>query len=101
MTCESCAELCHQVTIRTSGELWAAVNVAKQNVEDGTILQVHRSAATTTPIEELRRDTPIPDLIQMDFHCIRCDEQFHLVCETYHGAGGRWSWHGDDPQSIG
>jgi len=89
------------VIIGTPGELWTTIDVASQNVEDGTILQVHRPAATTMPVEKLTRSAPIPDLIQLDFHCIRCDEQFHLVCETYHGVGGRWSWDGGDAQSIG
>ena len=92
MTCEACIDLCREVIIKTPGNLWRAVNVARQNIDAGTLVQINRQDGSHTPIEKLNRDDPIPDLIEMDFHCTRCGEQFHLLCETYHGAGGRWSY---------
>ena len=105
-----CRPLSWTGTIRTPKNLWMAVNVVRQNVDDGTIVQILRQGRSSTPIGNLGRDGSMPDFIEMDFQCIRCEEQFHLVCENYHGSGGRWSWGvnrqstdscPDHPQSIG
>jgi hypothetical protein len=92
MTCETCEDLCRELIIQTPGNLWSAINVARQNVDDGAIFQVQTQDGSYTPIAKLNRADPMPDLIEMDFHCTRCGEQFHLVCENYHGAGGHWSY---------
>jgi hypothetical protein len=30
------------------------------------------------------------DFVECELACTRCGARYHLACETYHGAGGRW-----------
>jgi hypothetical protein len=93
MTCSNCADLCQNVSIRHPKELWHVIEVAKQNIADGTVLEFHDehgSVIVPTPIGELSASRPTPDIIKADFRCVHCSETFHLFCETYHGSGGRW-----------
>jgi hypothetical protein len=95
MTCPACADLCQHVPIRSPRDLWQAIKIARQNVDDGTIVEFEVDDGTVvaaTPIGELSEDGIRPDVIKTDFFCNNCRETFHLICETYHGSGGSWSY---------
>ena len=91
MPCEKCAELCVRYMIRQPGELRQAIEIARQNTEDGTIVELQDAAiASEIPFPILAAGNPWGDFVEHRFRCTNCGEVFHLHAETYHGSGGYW-----------
>jgi len=91
MSCASCADLCVRYQIRHPRELQSAIDIASQNVEDGTIVEVQdASLSNQFSFSELASGTPWGDTVEHHFRCVNCGELFYLHAETYHGSGGYW-----------
>ncbi len=91
MPCEKCNELCVRFAIRQPRDLQRAIEIAKQNIDDGTITEISDS----TPISQitfsaLATGQPWDDIVGYRFRCNSCGEIFSLHAETYHGSGGYW-----------
>jgi hypothetical protein len=91
MACEKCKELCVRFAIRHPQDLRRTIEIAKQNIQDGTIVEIQTiSQDDQIPFSELNIDQPLDDYISYRFRCISCGELFYLHVETYHGSGGYW-----------
>jgi hypothetical protein len=93
--CEKCRDLCRVVEIRSLGDLREAFRVAKDNIEDGTIVESRhrpegRDRAEAESLLALSDDGPWGDYLEFYFECSQCRQAFRLAAETYHGAGGQW-----------
>lgn len=88
MSCASCSDLTLVWPIRSPGELRTAVGIVRQNLDDGTILEV--ATATGSHFVDLSPTGPWDDVFQFRFLCPRCGQTFSLAAETYHGGGGEW-----------
>jgi hypothetical protein len=91
--CEKCRELCRVFEIRSPGDLAKAIRVAKDNIEDGTIVE-SRDRPEVESVLSVPDDGPWGDYLEFYFECSQCRQVFRLAAETYHGAGGQWKpWH--------
>jgi len=88
MSCTPCSELRLVWPIRSPGELLKAVNIVRQNVDDGTIREVARGSGPG--FDDLSPDGLWEDHLNYKFQCRWCGETFSLIAETYHGGGGEW-----------
>lgn len=94
MSCEECSELCQRIEIQTPSDFEMVLRVVKTNVADGTIQQAPAAPGRIMPpvdVASLPERGPWPDIVEESFHCLRCDQEFALEAETFHGAGGKWS----------
>ncbi|PQO28464.1 hypothetical protein DTL21_28080 [Bremerella cremea] len=57
-------------------------------------LKVNMNRVNTAVAKKLLRITTgelqWSDYINCDLTCTKCDADYHLSCETYHGSGGSW-----------
>lgn len=91
MTCKGCADLCVRYRIRQPRELRNAIDIASQNIEDGTIVEVpDASSENQFSFSALASGAVWGDTIEHHFRCVNCGELFYLHAETYHGSGGYW-----------
>lgn len=93
MSCRKCADLCVEYRIRLPSELRRAIEIARENIADGTIAEVaiaDVSSRPTEPFSSVSTDGPWSDVLNYKFRCTSCDEVFELSAETYHGSGGAW-----------
>jgi hypothetical protein len=90
-TCERCAGLRQRFDIRSPADLAKAIRVARDNVTDGTIVEVPSpSQVQHEPFSALSPDGPWDDVLGYGFRCTSCGQLFYLSAETYHGSGGEW-----------
>jgi hypothetical protein len=92
MTCDNCKDLRIDFKIRSSSELKKAMQVAKENVADGTIsLLTKETGDWSTPFAEISLEAVMrDDIVHYVFNCTSCGQKFKLHAETYHGRGGAW-----------
>lgn len=91
MSCEKCKDLCMRFVIRQPNELCRAIQIAKQNLDDGTITEVPNSdPISQVTFAALAKGEQWGDIVGYRFRCSSCDELFSLHAETYHGSGGYW-----------
>ena len=99
MSCEKCQDLCVRFAIRQPNELRRAIQIAKQNLDDGTISEVPNSdPISRVTFSALAKGEPWDDIVGYRFHCCSCGELFSLHAETYHGSGGYWE--PDNKESV-
>lgn len=90
--CKKCVDLKQVYEIKSLLDLQKAMKVIRANLDDKTLID--RSQAY--PFEELedcfKNGSPWPeDILEYFFECSACKQKFVLVCETYHGSGGKWT----------
>jgi hypothetical protein len=95
MGCEKCRDLCRLFEIRSPSDLSKAIRVAKDNIEDGTIVESRdrpdgRDRTQVESVLSVPDDGPWGDYLEFYFECSQCRQIFRLAAETYHGAGGQW-----------
>jgi len=91
MPCEKCAELCVRYPIRHPNDLRQAINIARQNLEDGTIMEVpNADSIGQVSFTAIASGEAWDDIVEYHFRCTSCGELFYLHAETYHGSGGYW-----------
>lgn len=91
MSCEKCKDLCVRFAIRQPHESRRAIEIVKQNLDDGTVTE----EPSSDPISQVRfavlaRGEQWDDIVGYRFRCSSCGELFSLHAETYHGSGGYW-----------
>ena len=90
--CLHCVGLRQRFKIRSPGELEKAIRVVRDNVSDGTIIEIpSRSGHASIPFSALNSKGPWDDVVGYAFRCASCGQLFYLSAETYHGSGGEWS----------
>jgi hypothetical protein len=93
-TCGRCSDLQREVVIDSPGKLRDLIRVVQKRLAEGA-LEERRSQepfASSAPFNSVPKEGPWPDYLLYTFQCTSCDSRFRLESETYHGAGGRWSW---------
>ena len=91
MSCNKCQDLCIRFPISQPHELRRAIEISKQNVEDGTICEVPDThSVSQVSFSDLAAGKPWGDMVILRFRCNSCGEVFTLHAETYHGSGGSW-----------
>jgi hypothetical protein len=91
MPCAKCNDLCVRFPIRSPRELKRAIEIAKQNVDDGTVSEVQvADSPSQVRFSQLAAGEPWDDIVRYRFRCNSCRELFSLHAETYHGSGGYW-----------
>jgi hypothetical protein len=91
VSCERCIDLCIRYAIRHPRELDHAIQIAAQNIADGTISEVVSDPRwNSCSFEKLSTGGRSGDFVEHHFRCLRCGELFWLHAETYHGSGGYW-----------
>ena len=91
MSCEKCKDLCVRFAIRQPNDLRRAIQIAKQNCDDGTISEVPESdPISQVTFAALAEGAQWDDIVGHRFRCSSCGELFSLHAETYHGSGGYW-----------
>jgi hypothetical protein len=91
MACEKCIDLCVQFAIRQPYELRRAIEIIRQNIEDGTLSEAPDSnLLSRVSFSALAAEEPWEDWVAYRFLCNSCGESFSLHAETYHGGGGYW-----------
>jgi hypothetical protein len=91
MACAKCNDLCVRFAIQQPYELRRAIEIAKQNVEDGTISEIpDANPLSQVSFSALAAGKPWDDIVAFRFRCNSCAELFSLHAETYHGSGGYW-----------
>lgn len=91
MPCEKCTNLCVRYPIRQPNDLLKAIKIAKQNVEDGTIIELpDLESINQNSFEAVASGEAWGDIVEYNFCCSNCSERFSLHAETYHGSGGYW-----------
>ena len=89
MSCNKCQDLCVRFPIRQPYELRRAIEIAKQNIKDGTISEVpDAKLLSQVTFASLADGEQWDDVIRYRFQCNSCGELFALHAETYHGSGG-------------
>lgn len=91
MSCEKCKDLCVRFAIRQPHELRRAIQIVKQNLDDGTITEVSNSdSISQVTFAALAKGEQWDDIVGYRFLCSSCGALFSLHAETYHGSGGYW-----------
>ena len=91
MPCEKCADLCVRYPIRQPNDLLKAIKIARQNVEDGTIIELpDLKSINQNSFSAVASGEVWGDIFEYNFCCSNCSERFSLHAETYHGSGGYW-----------
>jgi hypothetical protein len=89
--CKRCASLRQRFEIRSPADLAKAIRVARDNVADGTIVEIpSKSEVVHEPFAEVAPNGPWEDVVGYGFRCMTCGQLFYLSAETYHGSGGEW-----------
>ena len=90
-TCARCTDLRVTYPIRTPGDLTKAIRVVRDNVADGTLLDVTQPGEIASgQFAGLAEQGLWPDYLEYHFRCSACGQGFKLTAETYHGSGGGW-----------
>lgn len=101
MSCQHCQELCVKYIIRTPDQLRKAIRVAKAALSDKTLTEIHTADNWNQySFNECAEKMVWGDIVDYHFACNRCETQFVLGAETYHGSGGYWSPENEKPSSI-
>ena len=91
MACPSCDNLCIRYAIRHPRDLHHAIEIAKQNINDGTLVEVQDSSPhSDVSFNVIASGGAWGDIVAYRFKCRSCGELFALHAETYHGSGGCW-----------
>lgn len=90
MSCEKCKDLCVRFAIRQPNDLRRAIQIAKQNCDDGTISEVPES----DPISQITF-AALAEGVQWDDivgHRFRCSAWRVVLtsCRDDYGSGGYW-----------
>jgi hypothetical protein len=89
--CERCSTLRQRFEIRVPADLSKAIRVARDNVADGTIVEVPSPLpGINKPFSSILADGPWDDSMAYEFRCTTCGQLFSLSADTYHGSGGEW-----------
>jgi len=89
--CDKCEDLRIRYDIRTPGELTKAIRVVRDNLSDGTLIDITQPAHSPSGhFIDLSDAGPWPDYVEHYFRCGACGHGFRLAVDTYHGAGGKW-----------
>jgi hypothetical protein len=68
-----------------------AIKIARQNVEDGTIIELpDLDSINQNSFASVASGAAWGDIVEYNFYCSNCNERFSLYAETYHGSGGYW-----------
>jgi hypothetical protein len=93
LSCEHCEALCEEQKINSPSALRKALIAARDNLDDGTLRELphqisHQVGASS--FLEVANGTAWEDIVNFEFECNHCGQQFQLRAETYHGVGGAW-----------
>ena len=89
--CDNCSDLNTVFRIEFPGHLKQAIQVAKDNMADGTIsVDESETEQWSQSFNQLIASGRWDDLVHYVFVCNTCGQKFQLSAETYHGAGGEW-----------
>jgi hypothetical protein len=93
-TCNRCSDLQRELVVESPGQLRDLVRLVQKHLAEGTLeeRQSQEAFGSTAPFNSVPEEGPWPDYLLYTFQCTSCDSRFRLETETYHGAGGRWSW---------
>ena len=91
--CQECEGIALEQQIRSPAELKQALRVLQGEIQRSVLEQliVPASDGLEQPSVHDLLSEPNPDIFCSHFRCRHCGQQFELMCETYHGSGGRWS----------
>jgi hypothetical protein len=91
MTCARCENLDEDVSFRTPGELFRAVEVVRQALSNGDIEEMDAGAMKgTIAFRDLSATGPLDDHLLFRFRCPDCGQNFVLEAVPYRGDGGSW-----------
>jgi hypothetical protein len=91
MTCARCENLDEDVSFRTPGALFRAVDVIRQALSNGDIEEIDAgSMKGTIAFGDLSASGPLDDLLLYRFRCSDCAQNFVLEAVPYRGDGGSW-----------
>jgi hypothetical protein len=91
MSCKKCSDLCVRIPLHHPSDLRRAIQIANENVVDGTISDISDNSALGGPsFSQVFAGEPWDDIVGYRFKCTTCGELFSLHAETYHGHGGFW-----------
>ena len=94
--CSHCEEVFLITPISSPKSFEKTLRVVRDNLADGTIVESGfwpkgTLRSCVTPFNEVNGAGPyIEDIYEYYFECPRCNQIFHLHCNTYHGRGGTW-----------
>ncbi|MCU5771632.1 hypothetical protein N5923_02895 [Erwiniaceae bacterium BAC15a-03b] len=101
MSCPYCQDLCVKYIIRTPADLRKAIRIAAQAVSEGIICEAElQSQWNQFSFKQCAEGMAWGDIVDYHFLCNRCQTQFVLGAETYHGSGGYWSPETEKPTAI-
>ena len=81
--CLNCLRFVRPENICTESDFFSLIERIKPVVSAGFLKIVQ----TTTSIEEIREGESIGDTYYMVVQCSKCDREFHLNVDLYHGRG--------------
>jgi hypothetical protein len=80
----NCIRFVWRRRIRIRSELYALVDWLRPFVDTGK-LKILQAAP---PFDRIGDQWPMSDLYVLVFRCFRCEREFQLVVDAYHGRGG-------------
>lgn len=81
--CRRCLQFVPRRSIREKDSLWALAEKLRTAVSKQTLKIVQASS----PIEDVRPDHALYDLYFFALRCTRCEREFQLIMDAYHGFG--------------
>lgn len=97
MSCSHCDSWMQTYLIRSPAQLREALRIVRKGLDDGELRELPVPTHTSNGVEIvpvaqlLDTSVPWPDVLQARLGCPVCGQQFSLLCETYHGPGGKWT----------
>ena len=88
MSCDQCQQFCERERVNNPYEYREVAKQLIDCVNRGVLAVV----SGTCPLEAIanRTGTWPADTITHVFRCTRCNQQFTISVDTYHGSGGTW-----------
>ena len=88
--------------IRTPQDLARMIRLVKQSLAEGVLRESSywpedRVRVHLPSFEDLPAKGPWPDYLEYYFEAPSTGRRFRLVCEIYHGRGGKWEMCRGDP----
>jgi hypothetical protein len=75
--------------IETKGEFVSLIKSLKRALDEGGLVQIKRTQGDVD-IASLSEEGPWPDSIDVSFKMTSTGDEYSLIVETHHGAGGCW-----------